>query len=128
MGRGHYGLSEAEEQIMEMIWDYNQEIGFSQVMDYLVNEKGSTWKKQTVKTYLDHLVRKKALASRKEGNKCIYSPAMSKEEYVSYWTKKTMYDVCRGSLKNLILAYTGGAPFSEEEKAELRELLDKSNH
>lgn len=125
MGRGHYGLSEAEEQIMEMIWEQNREIGFSQVMDYLVNEKGSTWKKQTVKTYLDHLVKKKALSSRKEGNKCIYYPSMSKQHYISYWTKKIMDDVCHGSLKNLILAFTGGEKITPKETEEILELLKK---
>lgn len=117
----HYGLSETEFLIMEMIWNYAKPLRFNEIMDYFSN-KG--WKKQTLHTYLTRLVEKGVLSSSKSGNINIYQPSCTKEEYIQRWTRGFIDKSFDGSLRKFMLALTGNRnKLSPKELEELRDFL-----
>lgn len=119
-----YNLSEAEYEIMEYIWKRNCMLKFSDIMEYL-SEKVHEWKKQTVQTFLTRLIEKGVLKAQKEGHCRLYYPAMSEEEYISKWTKNIVKNAFGNSLKEFLVAFTGGKKLTKEEAAELHDFLEQ---
>lgn len=119
-----YNLSDAEYELMEFIWQSNVELSFSEIMEYCSNTLKQPWKKQTIQTFLTRLIDKGALKAERKGVKRYYSPAMSKAEFVSKWTKGFLDEEFGGSLKKFMTALTGGKHLTEEELKELHEFLD----
>ena len=119
-----YNLSEAEYEIMQFIWENGNNTSFSDVMEY-THKKGHTWKKQTVQTFLTRLIDKKVLKAEKIGNKRYYSPVGTEAEHIHNWTHDLLDIDFGGSLKNFMLAFTGGRSLSEAEAKELHEFLDE---
>lgn len=119
-----YDLSDAEYKIMEYIWRCDETKTFNEIMEF-TQTQGYTWKKQTIQTFLTRLIDKGALAAEKKGNKRYYTPALTEEEYTSKWTKGLLSEGFGGSLKNFLLAFSGGETLSKQDVKELREFLDE---
>ena len=119
-----YNLSEAEYEIMKFIWEQGDNISFNDIMEY-TQKKGHTWKKQTVQTFLTRLIDKGVLKAEKVGNKRYYSPSTTETEHICKWTQEFLKADFGGSLKNFMLAFTGGKSLTEEEARELHEFLDE---
>ena len=119
-----YNLSEAEYEIMEKIWKSKCMLKFSDKKQYL-SEKGHECKKQTVQTFLTRLIEKGVLKAQKEGHCRLYYPAMSEEEYISKWTKNIVKNAFGNSLKEFLVAFTGGKKLTKEEAAELHDFLEQ---
>lgn len=121
-----YGLSEAEYQLMELIWEAGHSLSFGEIETYLIEHTDKKWKKQTLHTYLTRLIKKGALKMIGNGRKHLYEPAMLKEEYISYWTHSFLEDSFGGSLGNFVSALTGNAgKLSQKDIEELRRYLDE---
>ena len=119
-----YGLSEAEYQLMELIWEAGHALSFGEIEAYLAEHTDKNWKKQTLHTYLTRLIKKGALRMTGNGRKHVYEPAMSKAEYVSYWTHSFLDESFGGSLGNFVSALTGNAgKLSQKDIEELRRYL-----
>lgn len=125
MRESTYGFSKTEYEVMDMIWTENREMRFGEIMDYFVTVKKKKWKIQTLKTYLIRLVDKGTLKAKKVGHNCIYSPAISKEEYLQQWTHSFLDKTFQGSLRNFICAFTGNSKLSRQEVEELREFWEE---
>lgn len=119
-----YNLSNAEYELMEFFWENNQEFSLAEIMDYCSNTLRRGWKKQTIHTFLRRLIDKGALQAVRRGVRYYYSPTMSKEDFVSKWTREFLEKEFNGSLKHFIVSLTGGTQISKEECQELQELLD----
>lgn len=119
-----FNLSEAEYEIMEFIWEHDCKMRFSEIMEF-TGKQGHEWKKQTVQTYLTRLIEKRALKAEKEGNCRYYYPAMSRQEYISVWTKRFIKESFENSLTEFLSAFTGGKSLTEEEAKELHDFLDE---
>ena len=61
---GWYGLSDSEHEIMKYIWKH-EEVTLREVVAWLEN-RGYTWKQQTVYTLLNRLIEVRSQRSRKE--------------------------------------------------------------
>ena len=122
-----YGLSEAEYELMEFIWNAGRPLTFGDIEDYLAENTDKNWKKQTLHTYLTRLVEKGTLKTASRiGRRHIYESAMSKEEYISHWTHSFLDDSFGGSLGNFMSALTGNAgKLSQKDIEELRRYLDE---
>lgn len=119
-----FNLSEAEYEIMEFIWEHDRKMSFCEIMEFTSRE-GHEWKKQTVQTYLTRLIEKRALKAEKEGNRRYYYPAMSKQEFISAWTRRFIEKSFGNSLTDFLSAFTGGKSLTEEEAKELHNFLDE---
>ena len=73
-------ISAAESQVMEALWTRGP-----LTAEELISEVGPAqgWGEATVKTLINRLLKKKALASQREGGRARYRPIVSREEYVT---------------------------------------------
>lgn len=124
---GKFNLTETESEVMEFFWNREGKFAFGEIYDYFIDEKNKTWKKQTLQTYITHLIQKEVLASEKKGNMYLYFLKITKDEHIQNWTKNFLDKTFNGSIKNFLLALSGGNALDKKTVDELKEILISSD-
>jgi len=114
-------ISDAEYEIMRIIWNKNEEVTTADIIEELGEE--NTWKHTTILTLAKRLVDKNVLKVRKEGRFNYYSPAISKDEYKSRQADEFIEDMYGGSIKSLVASLYGNKRISEEDIKELKDWI-----
>ncbi len=118
-------ISDAELEIMKIIWGNPEEVTlFSYIMDGMAN-KGKPCQKNTLIVLLSRLINKGFLSARKIGRHNEYSTLISEEEYQRSQTKNFLDKVYKGSVKGLVSNLISGDLLDKEEYEELKKLLDR---
>ncbi len=114
-------ISEAEYEIMEIIWNQDGEVTTADIIEKL--GKDNTWKHTTILTLAKRLVDKNVLNVRKEARINYYSPAISKDEYKSYQADGFIEDMYDGSVKSLVASLYNNDKIEEEDIEELKDWI-----
>ena len=114
-------ISEAEYEIMEIIWKLEGEVTTVDIIAGL--GEGNTWKHTTILTLARRLVDKNVLRVRKEGKVNYYSPALSKDEYKSYQANGFIEEMYGGSVKSLIASLYKNKKIDERDLNELKDWI-----
>lgn len=114
-------ISDAEYEVMKIIWNKNEEVTAVDIIDELGEE--NTWKHTTILTLAKRLVDKNVLKVRKEGRFNYYSPTVSKDEYKSRQANDFIEDMYGGSIKSLVASLYGNKKISEEDIRELKDWI-----
>lgn len=117
-------VSDAELDIMKIIWSHEGPVLFSCIMEELA-VRGSTWQKNTVITLLSRLMSKGLLQARKTGRRNEYTALLSEEAYQTAQTRSFLTRVYEGNVKGLVANLIENDLLSEEEYQELQQLLDE---
>lgn len=116
-------ISDAELEIMKIIWDSSEPILFAQIMDTLAaNEK--SWQKNTVITLLSRLMGKGYLKANKLGRKNEYVALISEADYQSAQTKAFIDKIYEGNTTGLIARLVQSEMLTDAEYAELKKILE----
>lgn len=100
-------ITEAEAEIMRVVWEYNCPVTYSQIRTVLSGQKG--WESPTVNTLVNRLV-KKGILSQEKKEVYYYTPAITEEEYMQTKTQSFIQKVYNGNVKGLmsaLLTYDG---------------------
>ena len=119
-------VSDAELDIMKIIWANGGPALFAHIMDQLA-AKGRTWQKNTVIMLLSRLVDKGYLKTKKIGRRNEYTPLISETEYQKVQTKNLLDKVYEGNVKGLVSNLIQSDMLSGEEYEELKKLLEGGN-
>ena len=118
-------LSDAELEIMKIVWGNSEEISlFPYIMNGLA-EKGKPCQKNTLIVLLSRLIDKGFLSAKKVGRRNEYTTLISEMEYQTAQTKKFMDKIYEGSVKGLVSNLIFGDLLADEEYEELKRLLEK---
>ena len=121
---GKLGLSETEYMIMSYLWNRKGEVFLRDVVHHFA-EDGHPWASQTVKTFLDNLVRKEALAFRWQGHQKVYFPSCGRSAFATKWIREM---ICQNfnSMDDYISAFCDVKDdLTDDQKDELRRILDE---
>ncbi len=91
-------LSDAEFDVMKILWRNTPPITTSVIMSQLSTEK--KWKLSTLTTILSRLSEKGFVNSTKNGKERMYYPEVDEEAYLSYETKKFLKRYHNNSLNS----------------------------
>lgn len=119
-------ISEAEGEIMGMIWKNGGAAMFSCIMEEL-QRGGNPWKKNTVLTLLSRLVEKGFLEVRKIGRRNEYRALVTGEEYRTMQTNQFLDRVYEGNVKNLVSTLLRQDILSAEELKEIERFWEEQN-
>ena len=113
-------ISGAESRIMEALWDQGP-LG----AEDLVREVGGAqdWGEATVKTLINRLLKKKAIASSREGGRARYRPLVSREDYLTGESQGLLDRLFGGELAPLVAHYARHRPLEPEELARIKALI-----
>lgn len=117
-------ISEAESAVMKVLWD-NSPLCCNDVVEALADDHD--WQEATVKTLLNRLLKKGALHSEKDGRRFLYSPILTKEEWLSAESDSLLQRLFGGKLAPLVAHFGAHKRLSKKEVAELKALIDRMN-
>ena len=113
-------ITDAEWEIMRVAWA-NESVTSREITAILENKK--QWKAATIKTLIGRLVDKGALQTIKEGNKFIYSAAVTEEESMDVYTDDVLSRVCNKQSGHVISNMIAEATLSKVDINMLKKLL-----
>ena len=79
---------------------------------------------ETVNAYLSRLGEKGFVTSRKEGKNLLYTPLVSRDEYLAFDSRRVLKSLYDGKPQNFMAALASNG-LNEQDVAELRALLDE---
>lgn len=118
-------ITDAEWEIMRVAWA-NKSVTSKEITTILENKK--QWKAATIKTLIGRLVDKGALQTVKEGNKFIYSAAVTEEESMDSYTDDVLSRVCNKQSGHVISNMITEATLSKGDIAILKKLLEQKEN
>ncbi|MDE5699874.1 MAG: BlaI/MecI/CopY family transcriptional regulator [Lachnospiraceae bacterium] len=116
-------MSQSESLIMDYLWKNDGGKGFSEIMEYLNGELHKNWKKQTINTFIRHLIDKGLIAADASQKSRRYSAALTPAQYARGKANKILADYYDGSVEVFISALTGGKQLSKKLVDELQGLV-----
>lgn len=115
-------ISETEWEVMKVAWT-KAPCSAGEIIETLTLAD-PTWHPQTVKTFLNRLVKKKALGFKKEGRAYLYRPRVAERECVDDASESFLERVFGGSLKPMLAHFVEHRKLSTQEIRELRKVLE----
>ena len=114
-------ISEAELQVMEVLWAANDPLTSADVAERLEAQRG--WSMATVKTMLGRLAAKGAISHREDGRRFLYSPAIEREAYVGSESRRFVDRLFGGRLSPLVARLAEEDALDAKDIAEIEALL-----
>lgn len=113
-------ISGAESQIMEALWSQGP-----MTAEEIVQSVGpaQSWGEATVKTLINRLLKKQALASERSGGRALYRPLVSRVTYVTGESQGLLDRLFGGQIAPLVAHYAQHRALSAEEIARLKALI-----
>ena len=107
-------ITDAEARIMEALWR-----GRPLSADEIIAEVGAaqSWGSATVKTLINRLLKKKAIAPHKEAGRYCYQPLVAREDYVQAESQSLLDKLFDGQLSPLVSHFAKNRKLSADEVA-----------
>lgn len=115
-----FEISEAELEVIKVLWKTDKPMTAQEVCDSVVNKE---WKYTTASTLLSRLVEKGAVAYDKKGKSYLYYPIIKKEDYKQSQTKNLVSKLYDGSVKNLAVSLFKAGEMSPDDIEEIKKMF-----
>ena len=115
-------ISEAEAVVMEIIWAKNP-IPTEDVVAALTPH--GKWQEATVKTLLNRLLNKGALKARKEQRRYLYSPVLTRDQWLANESRGFLDRMFDGRVAPLVSYFSQQKKLSKKDIEELRRVIDE---
>ena len=113
-------ISESELEVMRVLWEAGDALSVTDIRPTLHERRG--WEATTVKTLIQRLLAKGAVAQEKR-KIFYYSPLVSEEEYNDWAANDLVRRLFRGSAKELVATLVKSDGLTAEDIDELRDLF-----
>ena len=114
-------ISDSELEVMHVLWDAGAPLPVADIRRELQARRG--WESTTIKTLVQRLVTKGAIAQEKR-EIYYYTPLVTDKEYNDWATERLVRKLYRGSAKNLVAALVRADELTKEDIDELRSMLE----
>ena len=115
-------ISDAEWDVMKVLWERGQ-AGAQEVTEALAVERN--WRPQTVKTLLNRLVKKGAVAYAEEGRRFIYRAKLSRDAVVRAESRSFLSRVFDGAVTPALVHFVKLGNLSPADVEELKKTLEQ---
>ena len=115
-------ISESELEIMKLLWKTNP-LSSNEIIS-LLSDKMS-WSHQTIKTFINRLLKKQALRFEKSGRNYLYYPLISYDEYAKIENSSFIQRVYDGAIGMLFSKFLEEENLSKKEIENLQRILEK---
>jgi BlaI family penicillinase repressor len=118
-------ISEAEYEVMKIVW-HTGSLTANEIVDSLVPE--SNWAPKTIRTLINRLLKKKALRYEVRGKSYLYSPAISKNEYIAVQSESFLDQIFDGALMPMLSYFAKSKKLSPGDIEKLKSLLEEKDN
>ena len=115
-------ISEAESAVMELLWRRSPRSA-DEVVAALA--KSHDWQEPTIKTLLNRLLNKGAIAADRDGRRYLYRPLLERADYVHEESKSLLDRLYGGQVSALVAHFSRGEKLSKQEIDEIRSLIEE---
>jgi BlaI family penicillinase repressor len=115
-------ISDAEAKVMHELWR-EAPLAADEVIARLQPQTG--WHEKTIRTLLNRLLGKGALAASRDGRRYLYRPLIEQDDYRQTEARSFVQRVFDGRLSALLAHFGEHEKLSDAEIAELRAMLDR---
>jgi len=112
-------ISEAESVVMQVFWARGG-LASEEVVDALGHGK---WQESTIKTLLNRLLKKGALRARKENRRYLYSPVLTRDEWLSAESHGFVDRLFGGRIAPLVSFFSQQRKLTKKDVEELKQLI-----
>jgi len=116
-------ISEAEYQVMKVIWAEQAPISTNDVVKKL--ESTTSWKPKTIHTLLSRLVKKGALRYEKSGRVFIYSPLVKESDILEVENDNFLNRFYDGTINSMVVHLLEQDKLSNDDITQLKRILDE---
>ncbi|MDE6846533.1 MAG: BlaI/MecI/CopY family transcriptional regulator [Lachnospiraceae bacterium] len=113
----NFKISDAELEVMRILWREKLAVSFSDIRTELRDKMG--WEKSTIATLLRRLQKKGAITVQ-EKEIHYYMPKITKEDYIMFKKKSLIDKLYDGSTKNFVAALCQNGELTEADIDELK--------
>lgn len=112
-------ISDAESRVMQVLW-----ASAPLSADDIVLRLGDTdWHEKTVKTLINRLLGKGAIAADRDGRRYLYRPLLSQATWLSQESRSLLDRLFGGRMAPMLAHFSRHEELSARDVAELRQLL-----
>ncbi len=115
-------ITNAEAFVMDCLWRTSP-LTAEDIVAEIAEPQG--WSEATVRTLINRLLNKKAIAASKDGRRYLYSPLVAREDYVSAESRGLLDRLFDGRLAPLVAHLTEREQLTPEDVAEIKRLIAK---
>jgi len=115
-------ISQAEWEVMQVLWNTSP-LTANDIVEKLTAK--THWKRETIRTLINRLVQKKAIAFEKKGRQYDYFPLVTEAQCIKEETRSFLRRFGGGSIEPMLAAFVEGKQLSAEKIARLRQILDE---
>ena len=119
----HHSLPDGELEIMQIIWDCEPPVSRSVIEETLLREKQLA--PSTILTFLTRLCDKGFLHAERIGRMNVYTPLVSRRDYLAKESRRLLDRLYGGSLSAFAVSLSDSG-ITKEELAELQALLEEN--
>jgi predicted transcriptional regulator len=113
-------ISEAESAVMEVLWQ-RQPLAAEDMVAAL--SEARQWQEATIKTLLNRLLKKGAIAARRDGRRYLYTPVLERDAWLSGESEGLLQRLFDGRVAPLVAHFSRQRKLSRKDIAELRKLI-----
>jgi predicted transcriptional regulator len=113
-------ITEAESVVMGVLWNRSP-VPTEAVVTALEGERH--WQEATIKTLLNRLLKKKAIRAAKDGRRFLYSPVITRDEWVLTESKGLLNRLFAGRVAPLAAHFSRHGKLTKRDVADLKRLI-----
>jgi BlaI family transcriptional regulator, penicillinase repressor len=123
MDQTEIAISDAESQVMDVLWRAEGPMAAEDVIAALVSEQ--RWQEATVKTLLNRLLKKGALSASKDGRRYLYSAVLLRDQWISRESGGMLERLFGGRVAPLVAHFGKHRKLSQSDIADLKKLIEE---
>lgn len=116
-------ISDAESHVMEVLWRAPGPVVAEQVVVAL--SESQHWQTATVKTLLNRLLKKGAIAAQKDGRRFLYTAVLPREAWLARESECLVRRLFGGRIAPLVAHFGRQGKLSPSDLQELRKLIEE---
>jgi len=117
-------ISDAEWEVMKVLWERGA-LSAGQVVDAVAEQ--NRWSPRTVKTLLNRLTKKGAVAFEVAGRHYVYRAAVGRDTCIRKETRSFLSRVFDGAVAPAVVHFLEQSRLSPQEIQQLRQMLDNAD-
>ena len=115
-------ISAAESVIMEALWKESP-LAAEDIVALVAREQ--QWTEATVRTLINRLLKKKAIAAKKDGRRYLYRPVLRRADWVQQESQGLLDRLFDGKLAPLVTHFSERKKLSREDVRALKRLIEE---
>ncbi len=118
-------ISDAESLVMEVLWEKNPATSDDVVAEL---SKTTDWQEPTIKTLLNRLLKKRAVAAVRDGRRYLYRPLLKREDYIDAASTTLLDRLFGGRVAPLVAHFSERRKLTKKDITELKRLIGELDH